>query len=60
MTTTEQPSKKPTPEQALSYIATALSEYADTLRPSVRGPFAIEANAAIAAVRDALPKPVPR
>lgn len=60
MTTTEQPIQKPTPEQALAYMSAALSEYAETLRPSVRGPFTMEINVAIAAVRDALPKPVPR
>ena len=36
--------------QALQYIATALNDYANTLAPSVRGPFLREAQAAIKAL----------
>ena len=38
---------------ALNYIATALNDYAQTLAPSVRGPFLREAQAAIKALEPA-------
>ena len=34
-------------KQALKYLAQAVSDYANTLAPSVRGPFANECQAAI-------------
>jgi hypothetical protein len=43
-------------KQALTYIAAALGEYANTLAPAVRGPFQREAQAALKIVEDALPK----
>lgn len=39
-------------QQALQYIAQALSDYADTLKPSVKGPFIREADAALKALTD--------
>lgn len=42
--------------QALQYIATALNDYANTLAPSVRGPFLREAQSAIKALEPEAPK----
>ena len=50
---TDQPDPK---VQALNYLATALNDYAQTLAPSVRGPFLREAQAAIKALEPEAPK----
>lgn len=44
--------------QALQYIAAALSDYANTLPPSVKGPFLREAQAAIKALEGEPKNPV--
>jgi hypothetical protein len=46
-------------EQALTYVAQALNEYANTMQPTVRGPFLRECQAAIKVLEsDPAPKPV--
>lgn len=40
-------------KQALNYIATALNDFANTMAPSIKGPFLREAQAAIKALEDA-------
>jgi hypothetical protein len=44
-------------KQALAYLSAALSEYAATLAPSVRGPFEREATAALKIVQERLEQP---
>lgn len=43
-------------KQALAYIAQALTDYANTLPPSVKGPFLREAQAAMKLLEDEPPK----
>ena len=48
---------KPEVQQALQYLAAAVSDYANSLPPSVKAPFVRECQAALTAIETALNKP---
>ncbi len=53
---------KPEQQQALQYLATAVSDYANSLPPSIKGPFVRECQSALSVIESGLatpPAPVP-
>ena len=46
-------------KQALQYLATAVSDYANTMPPSVKGPFVRECQAALGSIESVLTQPAP-